>query len=285
MCANHRKLPLSRHLTISSRSITVAIITASALTGAAVPAATWTSGAAGSAAGHTPQARGADAGPLLTVTDQLAWPQGVQPTADQASAALKASAAVKAGAALQASAAVKASVALSSADGQAWQTSRLRDVAAQLTAAHWAAAQAQAARKAQAMAAAQPAATAQATPQATATVQATIPASVADAKVATSGSPQQIAAAMLVSFGWSSGQLGCLDPLWEHESGWSVTADNAGTGAYGIPQALPGSRMSSAGPDWQTSAQTQIKWGLEYIKGTYGSPCGAWDHEEATGWY
>ena len=166
-------------------------------------------------------------------------------------------------------------------------------MAAQLTAAHWAAARAQAARKAQAMAPAQPAATAQVTPQvtpratplATATVQATKRASVADAKVATSGSPQQIAAAMLASFGWSSGQLGCLDPLWEHESGWSVTADNAGTGAYGIPQALPGSRMSSAGPDWQTSAQTQIKWGLEYIKDTYGSPCGAWDHEEATGWY
>jgi hypothetical protein len=277
--ANHRKLPLSRHLTISSRSITVAIITASALTGAAVPAATWTSGPAGSAAGGTPQARGADAGPLLTVTEQLAWPQGVQPTAGHYSAALQASAAVRA------SAAVKASVAQSSADSQAWQTSRLRDVAAQLTAAHWAAAQAQAARKAQAMAPAQPAATAQATPQATATVQATKPASVADAQVATSGSPQQIAAAMLASFGWSSGQLGCLDPLWEHESGWSVTADNAGTGAYGIPQALPGSRMSSAGPDWQTSAQTQIKWGLEYIKDTYGSPCGAWDHEEATGWY
>jgi hypothetical protein len=270
---------LSRHRTISSRSITVAIITASALTGAAVPAATWTAGPAGSAAGRIPQARGADAGPLLTVTDQLAWPQEVQPTADQYSAALQASGAAKA------SGAVKASVAQSSADSQAGQTSRLRDVAAQLTAAHWAAARAQAARKAQAMAPAQPAATVRATPQATATVQATKPASVADAKMATSGSPQQIAAAMLASFGWSSGQLGCLDPLWEHESGWSVTADNAGTGAYGIPQALPGSRMSSAGPDWQTSAQTQIKWGLEYIKDTYGSPCGAWDHEEATGWY
>lgn len=283
MRANHRKLPLSRHRTISSRSITVAIITASALTGAAVPAATWTAGPAGSAAGRIPQARGADAGPLLTVTDQLAWPQEVQPTADHYSAALQVSGAAKA------SGAVKASVAQSSADSQAGQTSRLRDLAAQLTAAHWAAARAQAARKAQAMAPAQPAATAQATPQAipqaTATVQATKPASVADAKMASSGSPPQIAAAMLASFGWSSGQLGCLDPLWEHESGWSVTADNAGTGAYGIPQALPGSRMSSAGPDWQTSAQTQIKWGLEYIKDTYGSPCGAWDHEEATGWY
>jgi hypothetical protein len=90
---------------------------------------------------------------------------------------------------------------------------------------------------------------------------------------------------MLGSFGWSSSQFSCLDPLWEHESGWSVTAYNAGSGAYGIPQALPGSRMAGAGPDWQTNAATQVRWGLEYIKGTYGSPCAAWDHEQATGWY
>ena len=102
---------------------------------------------------------------------------------------------------------------------------------------------------------------------------------------AASGSPQQIAEAMLGSFGWSSSQFSCLEPLWAHESGWSVSAYNAGSGAFGIPQALPGSRMASAGPDWQTDAATQIKWGLEYIKGTYGSPCGAWTHEEATGWY
>jgi hypothetical protein len=102
---------------------------------------------------------------------------------------------------------------------------------------------------------------------------------------AASGSPQQIAEAMLGSFGWSSSQFSCLEPLWAHESGWSVSAYNPGSGAFGIPQALPGSRMASAGPDWQTDAATQIKWGLEYIKGTYGSPCGAWAHEEATGWY
>ena len=89
---------------------------------------------------------------------------------------------------------------------------------------------------------------------------------------------------MLGSFGWSSSQFACLDPLWAHESGWSVTAENP-SGAYGIPQALPGSKMASAGADWQTNAATQIKWGLEYIKNTYGSPCAAWDHEQATGWY
>ena len=90
---------------------------------------------------------------------------------------------------------------------------------------------------------------------------------------------------MLGSFGWSSSQFSCLDPLWEHESRWSVTAANPGSGAFGIPQALPGSRMASAGPDWQTSAATQITWGLQYIRDTYGSPCAAWSHEQATGWY
>jgi hypothetical protein len=90
---------------------------------------------------------------------------------------------------------------------------------------------------------------------------------------------------MLGSFGWSASQFSCLAALWEHESGWSVTAYNSGSGAYGIPQALPGSRMASAGPDWQTDGATQIKRGLEYIKDTYGSPFGAWDHEQATGWY
>ena len=102
---------------------------------------------------------------------------------------------------------------------------------------------------------------------------------------AASGSPRQIAQAMLGSFGWSPSQFSCLDPLWEHESRWSVTAANPGSGAFGIPQALPGSRMASAGPDWQASAATQITWGLRYIRGTYGSPCAAWSHEQAVGWY
>jgi hypothetical protein len=105
------------------------------------------------------------------------------------------------------------------------------------------------------------------------------------AATATSGSPRQIARATLGSFGWSSSQFSCLDPLWEHESRWSVTAANPGSGAFGIPQALPGSRMASAGPDWQTSAATQITWGLRYIRDTYGSPCAAWSHEQSAGWY
>ena len=99
-----------------------------------------------------------------------------------------------------------------------------------------------------------------------------------------SGSPQHIARAMLGSYGWSSSQFGCLQSLWTAESGWDVYASNP-SGAYGIPQALPGSKMASAGPDWQSNPATQIRWGLGYIKGLYGSPCGAWAHEEADGWY
>jgi hypothetical protein len=100
-----------------------------------------------------------------------------------------------------------------------------------------------------------------------------------------SGSPQQIAEGMLGSYGWSSGEFGCLQSLWDQESGWNVYASNPSSGAYGIPQALPGSKMASAGPGWQSDAATQIRWGLGYIKATYGSPCAAWSHEEATGWY
>ena len=107
----------------------------------------------------------------------------------------------------------------------------------------------------------------------------------ASAPATPSGSPQQIAAAMLGSFGWSSGQFGCLQSLWNAESGWNPSASNPISGAYGIPQALPGSKMASAGPDWQTNPATQIKWGLGYIQSVYGSPCAAWSHEQSAGWY
>ena len=102
---------------------------------------------------------------------------------------------------------------------------------------------------------------------------------------APSGNPQKIAAAMLGSYGWPSSQFGCLVSLWNTESGWDVHASNPSSGAYGIPQALPGSKMASAGPDWESNAATQIRWGLGYIKSLYGSPCGAWSQEQASGWY
>ena len=103
--------------------------------------------------------------------------------------------------------------------------------------------------------------------------------------VGSAGSAQQIALAMLGSYGWSSGQFSCLDQLWTGESGWNTFASNPSSGAYGIPQALPGSKMASAGADWQTDPATQIRWGLGYIRGLYGSPCGAWAHEKSVGWY
>ena len=99
------------------------------------------------------------------------------------------------------------------------------------------------------------------------------------------GTAKSVAYSMLSSFGWKpSTYFSCLDNLWSRESGWSVTAENA-SGAYGIPQALPGSKMATAGPNWQTSATTQIKWGLGYIQGRYGDPCGAWSFWEGHGWY
>lgn len=107
----------------------------------------------------------------------------------------------------------------------------------------------------------------------------------AASQTAASGTPQQIAMAMLPSFGWSAGEFSCLNSLWQRESGWNPYAANPSSGAYGIPQALPGSKMASAGADWQTSAATQIRWGLGYIRATYGSPCGAWGHESSYGWY
>ena len=98
-------------------------------------------------------------------------------------------------------------------------------------------------------------------------------------------SAQSIAYDMLPAFGWSPGTyFGCLVDLWGRESGWKYNHQDP-SGAYGIPAALPGSRMASAGPDWQTNPATQIKWGLGYIKQTYGTPCGAWSFEEANGYY
>lgn len=100
-----------------------------------------------------------------------------------------------------------------------------------------------------------------------------------------SADPRVVARAMLQRFGWGASQFGCLDSLWRKESGWNLHAENPSSGAYGIPQALPGSKMSSAGPDWRDNPITQIAWGLGYIRTSYGSPCGAWAHSESSGWY
>ncbi|WP_137842999.1 phospholipase [Microbacterium sp. 2FI] len=87
------------------------------------------------------------------------------------------------------------------------------------------------------------------------------------------------------NYGWGGDQFSCLESLWNKESGWNYQAYNGSSGATGIPQALPGSKMASAGSDWQTNAATQIAWGLGYISAVYGSPCAAWGHSQATNWY
>lgn len=97
--------------------------------------------------------------------------------------------------------------------------------------------------------------------------------------------PKAVAQSLLADYGFGSGQWQCLETLWNGESGWNYTAANASSGAYGIPQALPGSKMSSEGADWATNPVTQIRWGLGYIADRYGTPCGAWSFKQGHGWY
>lgn len=105
------------------------------------------------------------------------------------------------------------------------------------------------------------------------------------APVAQPGTAQAIAQGMVAARGWGDGEFNCLVALWNRESGWRADAANPSSGAYGIPQALPGSKMASAGADWQTNPSTQISWGIGYISGRYGTPCGAWAHSQSIGWY
>ena len=168
------------------------------------------------------------------------------------------------------------------------------DAAIALKAEQEAAAQAQ--REAEAAAAAAAAAAAEAEAAAAAAAEAEAAASSSNSGGGSSapnfagpgtsaGEAQAIARSMLAGYGWGDDQFGCLVSLWDRESGWNSQAYNASSGAFGIPQALPGSKMATAGADWQTNAATQISWGLGYIAGRYGNPCGAWSHSESVGWY
>lgn len=94
-----------------------------------------------------------------------------------------------------------------------------------------------------------------------------------------------IGCTLMLDVGYGLDQMPCLEKLWTKESGWNHLSANRSTGAYGIPQALPGSKMASYGDDWETNPATQIKWGLSYIKNRYSTPCGAWQHFLDTGWY
>lgn len=80
-------------------------------------------------------------------------------------------------------------------------------------------------------------------------------------------------------------QFQCFSNIVSHESGWNPSATNASSGAYGLVQALPGSKMASAGADWKTNPTTQIKWGMDYMNSRYGSPCAAWTFWQANHWY
>lgn len=97
--------------------------------------------------------------------------------------------------------------------------------------------------------------------------------------------PRAVAARLAAERGWGAEQFSCLNKLWTRESQWQYTADNPTSSAYGIPQALPGKKMASAGADWETNPATQIRWGLNYIGNVYGTPCGAWAHSESHNWY
>ena len=98
------------------------------------------------------------------------------------------------------------------------------------------------------------------------------------------GSTRAIGRQMAAARGWTGVQWVCLNNLWTAESGFRTKAGSPG-GAYGIPQALPGSKMASAGSDWRTNPATQIKWGLKYVGGRYGTPCSAWRHFQSHRWY
>ncbi|NGO70266.1 lytic transglycosylase domain-containing protein [Streptomyces sp. SB3404] len=101
------------------------------------------------------------------------------------------------------------------------------------------------------------------------------------APAAPSGSPQQIARQII----GNEAQFQCFSQIVERESGWRADAQNPSSGAYGLVQALPGSKMASAGADWRTNPATQITWGLGYMNDRYGSPCGAWSFWQANSWY
>ncbi len=252
--AINRRVVLSRHRIITRKRNKLVIVTAAGAltvaTAASAAAAAWPSGSRATPAGTAFAA--ITAGPGQAPTDQHVQnylaAQHVRAAAQQ----------------------------------QALQLLAQTVLAHQQAAARQAAAAQAAKRQAQAALAAKQAAARQAAQQA---AQQTSSQPAAVAVPAAAGSAQSVAKAMLGSFGWSSGQFSCLQPLWAGESGWRVTATNPSTGAYGIPQAMPGSKMASAGPDWQTNAATQIRWGLTYIKSTYGSPCAAWSHAQADGWY
>jgi hypothetical protein len=103
----------------------------------------------------------------------------------------------------------------------------------------------------------------------------------AQAATTSASSTQAIAHKMIPD----AAQFNAFSKIVSHESGWNPSATNSSSGAYGLVQALPGSKMASAGSDWKTNPATQIKWGLDYMNSRYGSPTAAWSFWQANGWY
>lgn len=109
---------------------------------------------------------------------------------------------------------------------------------------------------------------------------------VSPAKTGSKAEYQQYAHDLVINtYRWSEHDFQCLVNLWERESGWNPNSHNKSSGAHGIPQSLPASRMASEGADYYTNGYTQIRWGLKYIKGRYGSPANAWSHFQSKNWY
>lgn len=166
---------------------------------------------------------------------------------------------------------------------EAKQDAAAADAAAADVVAAEEAAQAAAARQAEEAAASAAAEQAQAAERAAAEEAARVAA--ASVPVDDLAGAKAYASSVLGSHGWDASQMTCLDTLWNKESEWLTSATNASSGAYGIPQALPGIKLATAGGDWQTSYRTQVDWGLTYIESRYGSPCSALNFHYANNWY
>jgi colicin import membrane protein len=219
----------------------------------------------------------------LPETSRVAETQAAAQLSDNRSASTEAAAEKSAAdrAAAAKAAADKAAAEKAVADKAAADKAAADQAAAEKAAAEKAAADQAAAEKAAADAAAKQAADAAAAAAAAeAAAAAAAPKAVDDPAAA-----KAYAASILGSYGWSAGEMTALNTLWEKESNWKTTATNASSGAYGIVQSLPASKMATAGADWQTNYQTQIKWGLNYIKERYGSPSAALAFHLANNWY
>ena len=189
-------------------------------------------------------------------------------------------AAADAAAKAAADAAAKAAADKAAAEKAAADQAAAAQAAAEKAAADQAAAQAAAEKAAADAAAKQAADAAAAAAAAEAAAAAAAPKAVDDPAAA-----KAYALSILGNYGWGPGEMTALNTLWEKESNWRTTAMNASSGAYGIVQSLPASKMATVGPDWETNYQTQIKWGLNYIKERYGSPSAALGFHLANNWY